>query len=353
MNRCIIGDCRDVLRQLAQDGTRVQTCVTSPPYWGLRDYGAPGQLGLEPLHDCLGWATGDKCGECHVCRMVEVFALVRGLLADDGTCWVNYGDCYASAGGAGWQGKHGARANRTHTQHSLKKRSAISGLKPKDLVMMPARIALALQADGWYLRQDIIWHKPNPMPESITDRCTKAHEYVFLLAKSERYYFDQSAISEPASPNTHARLRQDVEAQIGSARANGGAKTNGPMKAVARGKSKTGNFGVKNNENFAGHVCLRVPDRNKRSVWTITTKPYSGAHFATYPPELIEPCILAGSRPGDIVLDPFFGSGTTGEVAERLGRQWIGIELNPEYGKLAAQRTAQTGMNLCIADGDE
>jgi DNA modification methylase len=326
----------------------VQCVVTSPPYWALRDYGHVGQLGLEPLHDCLGWATGDPCGECHVCHMVEVFRLVRDLLADDGTCWINYGDSYASSGGAGWQGKHGARADRTHTQRALKKKSAIAGLKPKDLVMMPARIALALQADGWWLRQDIIWHKPNPMPESVTDRCTKSHEYMFLLSKCERYYFDAEAISEPRSSG-------------GNAGAAGWANGTGSHDAVSHNRDKgdartfRGGQYTNNKKFYNSHATKRdsvgnkpaaLDNRNRRSVWTIATQPYSEAHFATYPPELIEPCILAGSRPGDIVLDPFFGSGTTGQVAERLGRQWIGIELNSDYVALATNRTSQVGMIL-------
>lgn len=346
INKCWIGDCREGMRKMITDGVRVQTICSSPPYWALRDYGHPGQLGLEPLHDCLGWATGSPCGECHVCHMVEVFRLARELLADDGTLWINYGDSYASAGGAGWQGKHGQRADRQHTQKTLKKKSAIGGLKPKDLVMMPARIALALQADGWYLRQDIIWHKPNPMPESVRDRCTKAHEYIFLLSKSEKYYFDQEAVLEPVSPNTHARLSQDAQNQIGSARANGGAKTNGNMKAVGRHllgnkthkgttayengaeehrtkaglvkyaekmrsardtsrmpagwatgtdrrehRNLKGNYtqerkladagsGTKNNDSFDAAMAIMPDNRNKRTVWTVATQPYSGAHFA-------------------------------------------------------------------------
>lgn len=332
LNRCHFGDCREVMRQMIADGVRVQTVCSSPPYWGLRDYGTEGQLGLERLHDCLGWATGTKCGECHVCRMVEVFALVRELLADDGTCWINYGDCYASAGGAGWQGKHGARANRTHTQRNIKKRSALNGLKPKDLAMMPARIALALQADGWYLRQDIIWHKPNPMPESVTDRCTKSHEYLFLLSKSKRYYWDAEAINEPCqSGESDVRKMKEQLPRIGG-------KHKALVDTLSMASSTT-NIGQKRSVGNG-------ETRNRRSVWTVATQPYSGAHFATFPAALIEPCVLAGSRPGDIVLDPFLGSGTTGEVAQRLGRQWIGIEINRDYEPLQKKRTAQLGLAL-------
>lgn len=337
MNRCIIGDCRDVLRQLAQGGARVQTCVTSPPYWGLRDYGVAGQIGLE--------ATPEE----YVARMVDVFRLVRDVLADDGTLWLNLGDSYAGGGRGG--GSEDCK-QRTNVGSLIKapKWSAAGNLKPKDLVGIPWMVAFALRADGWYLRSDVIWNKPNPMPESVTDRPTKSHEYIFLLAKSERYHYDAEAIREPATHPSIARWSQNIEAQAGSDRVPG--KTNGRMKAVGgprkekqRGHSRR-HAGFDDRWDHMSKAEQAAMGRNKRSVWTITTKPYSEAHFATYPPELIEPCILAGSRPGDIVLDPFFGSGTTGEVAERLGRWWIGIELNPEYGKLAARRTAQTGMQL-------
>ena len=331
INKCWFGDCRDGMRKMIADGVRVQTVCSSPPYWALRDYGHDGQLGLEAAHDCLGWATGDPCGECHVCRMVEVFRLVRDLLADDGTCWINYGDSYASGGGAGWQGKNGQCADRrfTASRNTVGMREATrrppNGLKPKDLVMMPARIALALQADGWFLRQDIIWHKPNPMPESVTDRCTKAHEYLFLLSKSERYYFDNDAIKEECTQKV--RGARDSFKRDDSKRA-----------AVIPGQS------VGTHRPDRAESEWDTTRRNKRDVWTVATQPYSEAHFATFPSALIEPCILAGSRPGDIVLDPFFGSGTTGEVAQALGRNWIGCEINEEYKPLQDRRTAQTGM---------
>lgn len=419
MNICHFGDCRDTMRQLIADGVKVQCIVTSPPYWNLRDYGHSGQLGLEKLHDCLGWATGSPCGECHVCHMVEVFRLARDVLADDGTCWINYGDSYASAGGAGWQGKHGARADRTHTQASLKKKSASNGLKPKDLVMMPARIALALQADGWWVRQDIVWNKPNPMPESVTDRCTKSHEYLFLLSKSERYYFDNDAIKENCTQDEMANgFRGGAycnneafdNAAGGKRKSRGNYKTpdgwdtskgegghgsfhkNGREKGSVRIPGNKSHKGTTAYENGAEEhrtkaglvkyaekmrsardtfkrtdskrdavipgqsVGTHRPDRaesewdtgrrNKRSVWTVATQPYKEAHFATFPPALIEPCLLAGSRPGDIVFDPFFGSGTTGQVAQALGRNWIGCEINREYERLQRQRTAQMVMTL-------
>lgn len=323
-------------------------CVTSPPYFGLRDYGHPGQLGLE--------ATPGE----YVDNMVEVFRRVRDVLADDGTLWLNIGDSYAGLWGA--QGRDGSMAARSVVQarsienHPKRAQNTgtirAAGVKPKDLYGIPWMLAFALRVDGWYLRQDIIWSKPNPMPESIRDRCTKSHEYIFLLSKSERYYYDADAIAEPFADSSLERLRQDIANQKGSGRVPG--KTNGPMKAVGlnagRSSYKPGsasnmNEGERVAKSDAG-LPVREVGRNKRSVWTIATQPYSEAHFATFPPALPELCILAGSRPGDIVIDPFFGSGTVGEVAQRLGRQWIGIDINPEYAKLQKQRTAQTGMAL-------
>ena len=352
INLCYLGDNRDSMRKMIANGLsgKVQCIVTSPPYWGLRDYGAEGQIGLEPtLTEFLA-------------HLVEVFGLAHQLLADDGTLWLNMGDSYSSGGRTSYDTDDKLNA-RGHSSRPC------SGLKPKDLVGQPWRLAFALQDAGWYLRQDIIWHKPNPMPESVRDRCTKAHEYLFLLTKSERYYFDQEAIIEPCSPNTHARLAQNVAEQIGSARANGGAKTNGNMKAVARSSVDQGvghrsgppgnpsptryprklaeaGRGKKNNVSFDAAMAIMPTMRNKRSVWTIATESYSEAHFATFPQALVEPCILAGSRPGDIVFDPFLGSGTTAQVAQRLGRKWIGCELNPLYVQLQAERTRQMGMEL-------
>lgn len=307
MNQIIVGDCRDTMRRLIAEGVRVQTCVTSPPYWGLRDYGVAGQLGLEPTI------------QEYVANMVEVFGLVRELLADDGTLWLNLGDSYAQNGGPGWQGKGGQRADRrfTATRDSVGMRGVMrrppNALKPKDLCGIPWRVAFSLQEAGWWLRQDIIWSKPNPMPESVTDRCTKAHEYLFLMAKSERYYYDNEAISEPADP-ANGRDSQTFRRYVPPGRQ--------PDSGFVNGR--------------------RYDTRNKRSVWTVTTQAYAEAHFATYPPALIEPCILAGSRAGDIVFDPFMGSGTTAQVALELGRRYLGCELNPEYAKLAEQRTKVT-----------
>jgi DNA modification methylase len=301
MNKIEFGDCRDTMRRWASDGVKAQMCVTSPPYFGLRDYGHDGQIGLE------------QTPEEYITAMVEVFRCVRDVLADDGTLWLNIGDSYCSTA-PGTKNAPQPRGNRNNAEQWANQRPPTPvGMKPKDLIGIPWMLAFALRADGWYLRQDIIWHKPNPMPESVRDRCTKAHEYIFLLSKSERYFFDSEAMKEPVAASTVSRLSQDVESQRGSDRVPG--KTNGPMKAVGNGET-----------------------RNRRSVWTVATRPYKGAHFATFPPALIEPCILAGSRPGDIVLDPFMGSGTTAAVSLQHSRQYLGCELNPEYGPLQEER---------------
>jgi DNA modification methylase len=318
LNQCHIGDCRELLKQFAAAGVRAQMCVTSPPYFGLRDYGADGQIGLEP-----------SPAE-YVAEIVSVFAAVRDVLTDDGTVWLNLGDSYAGGGTIGRNDtgaealarrakKYGTGQGKGSAVGAHGTRPKVADLKAKDLIGIPWRVAFALQADGWYLRSDIIWHKPNPMPESVTDRPTKAHEYLFLLAKSERYYYDADAIAEPFSDKTQWTYPQ-------------------PDKAAAAGQTTNG----------TGASGLRAkPDRenrNRRSVWSIATQPFDGAHFATFPRTLIEPCILAGSRPGDVVLDPFMGSGTTAQVSEHLGRQWIGCELNPEYVTLQAKRLQQRAM---------
>lgn len=325
--------------------------------------------------DLLEFFEPAACGQCYVCKMVEVFRGVRDMLRDDGTLWVNIGDSYASSSTYN-------TTNSLHTDNGWKqdteKRPNIRagvGLKPKDLVGIPWMLAFALRADGWYLRQEIIWHKPNPMPESVTDRCTKAHESLFLLAKSEKYFFNQEAILEPVSEGTHARLSQDVQAQIGSERANGGAKTNGNMKAVGRHlpgnknhkgttayengdgrmRTKAGlvdyavkmrklaevGSGTKNNNSFDDAMAIMPDKRNKRSVWTIPTESFSEAHFATFPTELVKPCILAGCPPGGVVLDPFAGSGTTLQVARDLQCRSVGIELNADYIEIAKRRLHQ------------
>lgn len=300
----IVGDCVAGMKTL--DDQSVHTCVTSPPYFGLRDYGHEGQVGLEDTP------------ESYVARLVEVFREVRRVLRDDGTLWLNLGDSYAQQGGRGEQGSTSARKGRSNVGAQERRAStrAPDGLKPKDLIGIPWRVAFALQADGWYLRQDIIWHKPNPMPESVRDRCTKAHEYVFLLSKGPRYYFDADAIKEPA---TNAGKRVTL-----------GAKSFAKGQAAGAGVAPSGN-------GLAEHYDVPAM-RNRRSVWTVTTKPYEGAHFATFPPDLIEPCILAGAPPNGVVLDPFGGSGTTAGVALKHGRNAILCELNPEYDALIDAR---------------
>ncbi len=305
--KIITGNCLDVLPTLPE--ASVQCCVTSPPYFGLRDYGMPDQIGLEPTPDEF------------VAAMVAVFREVRRVLRDDGTLWLNLGDSYAGSGAkAGGDMKHngsaGCRAGWSSSGH--KRHNPPNGLKPKDLIGIPWRVAFALQADGWYLRQEIIWHKPNPMPESVTDRCTKAHESVFLLTKSPHYFFDAKAISEPA---------------IHSGRV---------VKATGdKSKNANAGFGYDTKAGFTKHDTEVNDSRNRRSVWTINSKPYGGAHFATMPPELAETCIKAGSAPGDMVLDPFGGAGTTGLAADRLQRDATLIELSPEYARIARDRLSE------------
>jgi DNA modification methylase len=399
MNTIEFGDCRETMRRWAAEDVRVQTCVTSPPYFGLRDYGHEGQIGLE------------QTPEQYIAAMVEVFRCVRHVLADDGTLWLNIGDSYAGGGG----GNYSKSVKQTsHGEHITNVRNrpdwlASTGLKPKDLIGIPWMLAFALRADGWYLRQDIIWHKPNPMPESVRDRCTKAHEYVFLLSKSERYFFDSEAMREDAVGKTLHDLTGP------GYKAPGQAPNTGNRKAL-----RTDIESRHRSQINGGQSLMAEPDgkRNRRSVWTVATRPYKGAHFATFPPALIEPCILAGTseighcpecrarwvrdmevvqesswaarkaaghasnrggsskiqidrgathefdnRAGgfgtpkvtrqrgwrhtcdcgldpvpDIVLDPFMGSGTTAQVAIQHGRQYLGCELNPNYGPLQQER---------------
>lgn len=334
--RILQGDCRDVLRTLPDES--VQMCVTSPPYFGLRDYGVAGQMGLE------------SSPEEFIAGMVEVFGEVRRVLREDGTLWLNIGDSYATNGGPGWQGKNGQRADRrfTGTRNTVamreQARTAFDGYKPKDLMGIPWMLAFALRADGWYLRQEIIWHKPNPMPESISDRCTKAHESIFLLAKSAKYFFNAKAIAEPASPNTHSRGKVKMpDGWDTGAGGHGSFHRNGRQKGETRPvgvgpKSADEDSKVKGKVSFHAGTVDVLDERNKRSVWTIPTAPFKEAHFATFPPALVEPCILAGCPEGGTVLDPFFGAGTTGLVADRLRRDCIGIELNTEYAAIARKR---------------
>jgi len=320
LNQCHVGDCRELLPQMAAAGVRVQTCVTSPPYFGLRDYGHAEQIGLE--------ATP----AAYVTEIVAVLAEVRNLLADDGTLWLNLGDSYAGLRGVQVsQTKH-----RTHQYGQANRAKELpAGLKAKDLIGIPWRVAFALQEAGWYLRSDIIWHKPNPMPESVTDRPTKAHEYLFLLSKSESYYCDMAAIREPAeyrTPNSPQSIKSPYGQRF--------------TRRAAKAEASPRNDGNEWNECDGRGFTPTYEGRNKRSVWTVSTTPYPGAHFATFPAELIEPCILAGSRTGDVVLDPFMGSGTTAQVAEALGRQWIGCEVNADYMPLQAQRLSQRALAL-------
>jgi len=311
MNIIEFGDCRETMRRWAADGVKAQMCVTSPPYFGLRDYGHEGQIGLE------------ETPQQYIEAMVEVFRCVRDLLTDDGTLWLNIGDSYARTGGT--DRKVSATAQVGSTRNTLEQMSdrtsnaSAIGLKQKDLIGIPWMLAFALRADGWYLRQDIIWHKPNPMPESVTDRCTKSHEYIFLLSKAERYYFDHEAIKETAKVSSEG---------------------------IRFGGNKYGDSTDPKHATKSKNVSKEYDKANRRSVWSIATKPYEGAHFATYPEELIEPCIMAGSRIGDIVLDPFMGSGTTAQVAQDLGRQYIGCELNPAYKALQDRRTQQQSLVL-------
>lgn len=333
-----LGDCREILREWPEGF--VQTCVTSPPYFGLRDYGHADQLGLE------------ETPEEYVAAMVEVFREVRRVLRDDGTLWLNIGDTYASRGGrsvmSGKEFEPSARGRQLICRSSRVKPSG--EIKRKDLIGIPWMLAFALRADGWYLRQDIIWNKPNAMPESVRDRCTQAHEYLFLLSKSEKYYFDGRAIAQPVAESSRARLAQpNLPNQKGSDRVP--RKTNNPMKAVGPrfGGNKYGDDQREESRTKSGNEYLGGPLANRRSVWTIATSPYKGAHFATFPAALVEPCILAGSRANDIVLDPFMGSGTTAAVALLNGRLYLGCELNPDYAPLQEERTNKAVASL-IAD---
>lgn len=365
----------------------IHCVVTSPPYWGLRDYGVAGQLGLEPEPDCLGWATGRTCGACYICQMLGVFAEVWRVLRDDGTLWLNLGDTYVGGGRGGNPPESPYQKQRTNgASKGVGVGNRPAGLKPKDMVGIPWRMALALQQQGWYLRSDVIWHKLQPMPESVTDRPTKSHEYIFLLSKSERYFYDTEAVKEATSPNTRPK----------------GSKLS-PPKETRPGWSTS--------------VDEVLPTRNLRSVWSLASEPYKGAHFATFPSRLPELAILAGTSAEGVcpacgaprarltevvgydkqdnsadkrihhlktkrgvgatstfstgltaikgtvgwqptcdcgeeesvpavVLDPFNGSGTTGQVAKKHGRGYVGLELNGEYLELARKRTEAIQMSL-------
>ena len=364
MNKIEFGDCREIMRKWASQGVKAQTCITSPPYYGLRDYGtAKWEGGDSHCEHSISMPTkwndpkrgtvlrpevghrGGSSSNCHLCgakrideqlgledtpddyikSMVEVFRCVWDVLEDDGTLWVNIGDSYCNSNGfarASPEYQREGRNNMPANDRKLDKLHA-TGLKTKDLIGIPWMLAFALRADGWYLRQDIIWSKPNPMPESVQDRCTKAHEYIFLLSKSHKYHFDHVAIKEPATTveNRPSGIVRDRVYDYDS-------------KQKEMGRSR------------GGEETPEPTTRNRHSVWNVATKPYLGAHFAVFPTELIEPCILAGAPVGGIVLDPFMGSGTTAQVAQDLGRQYIGCELNPEYGNLQKKRTAQISLDF-------
>ena len=292
----LFGDCRETLKQFDE---KARVCVTSPPYYGLRDYGGENnQIGME------------QTPEDYVEEMVKVFRLVRDCLTDDGTLWLNIGDSYYNYRSDGNYPKQTVSKTRQDLPTKTPVRgNKLEGYKSKDLIGIPWLLAFALRKDGWYLRQDIIWHKPNPMPESVKDRCTKSHEYIFLLSKNKNYYYNNEAIKEPVKQDWGTRDRT-----------NGKYHNEGTGLQPHSGLTKS------------------YTKKNKRSVWSVTKKPYKGAHFATFPPELIEPCIKAGSEVGDIILDPFMGSGTTAMVAKMLDRYYIGCELHEDYGNLIQER---------------
>ena len=297
-NTILYGDCRDTLKQFDE---QARTCITSPPYYGLRDYGGEeNQIGQE------------KTPEEFIDQLVSVFKEVRNVLTDDGTLWVNLGDSYYNyrpGKGQSYPKQSVSKTNQDLPTQCNKRGNKLEGLKEKDLIGIPWMFAFAMRSDGWYLRQDIIWHKPNPMPESVKDRCTKSHEYIFLLSKNKKYYYDNEAIKEPVKQDWGTRNR-----------------TNGKYHNSGSGLSP-----------HSG-LTKSYDRKNKRDVWSITNKPYKGSHFAVFPPDLITPCILAGSEKGDIILDPFMGSGTTAMVAKQLGRDYIGCELHEEYSNLIDQR---------------
>lgn len=316
LNKIYQGHCLDVLKTLPNES--INTVVTSPPYWGLRDYGVKEQIGLE------------NSVEEYVSALVDVFREIKRILKDDGTVWLNLGDSYAGSGKGAWSEKN----KQKHVYvpdtkgNETKINNVPAGLKPKDLMGLPWRVAFALQADGWYLRQDIIWNKPNCMPESAADRPTKAHEYIFLLSKNKKYYYDDQAIKEP----------------VAASRVKGNSRTFRGGGKYTSGKSFD-NSSFSERESH-GNVPNDSGMRNKRSVWTVATAQMKEAHFATFPEKLIEPCILAGCPLDGVVLDPFFGSGTTGLVALKHGRNFIGIELNKEYIKIAEKRLSKVQLEL-------
>lgn len=350
------GDNLHVLPTLPENS--FHTCITSPPYWGLRDYDIPPSEwpevtytpmpGLQSITvpawtGCLGL---EPTPEMFVAHSVHVFRHVWRVLRDDGTLWLNYGDSYSGSNKGRWGDGAGVvgtkpMQSKARTSGTLSYSGFESGLKPKDLIGIPWRVAFALQADGWYLRMDNVWSKPNPMPESVGDRPTKSHEYVFLLSKSERYYYDKEAVLEPLADSSIARLSQNIDAQPGSKRANGGTKSNGTMKAVKSG-NKTRKYG-EDRDRPGSHLGASIPwegtMRNKRSVWTIPTAQFSEAHFAVMPDDVAETGVLAGAPVGGAVLDPFGGSGTVYKVAVEQNRVPTIIEIGQQYVEIAERRT--------------
>lgn len=338
IDSCYVGDVRDGLRAFAAAGIKARACVTSPPYWRQRDYGMPAQLGLE------------ETPEEYVEAMAGVFDLVRDVLTDDGTLWVNIGDKWSSGGHGGGGSFMADRGDAwAHAKDAKGWRSPPPGYKDKDLVGVPFLFAFEMRRRGWYWRQCNIWAKPNCMPESVVDRSTASHEYVLQFSKRNDYFYNTAEARTPATPSTETRLAQDVESQAGSARANGGAKTNGPMPAVSADKQRGH---TRKHAGFNDRWDAMERDEqtgsgaNLRSVWWVAPATFSDAHFAVMPEALAHICVAAGSEAGDIILDPFLGSGTTAKVAQDLGRRWIGCELNPAYIAMQAKRTAQLGIAL-------
>ena len=356
-----VGDALARLRELPDES--VQTCVTSPPYWGLRDYGVEGQLGLE-----------DSSGE-FVSKLVEVFAEVRRVLRPDGTCWVNLGDTYASAGlgGVGSSSTINGENQVANSKARAMMKSRVGDAKPKDKHGIPWRVAFALQDDGWWFRSDVVWHKPNPMPEAVRDRPTVSHEFIFLLSKSERYFYNAeearercivgaahprrsaktTAAAAAAAARAFTRKRQaDAEPRQGAYPAEeAAARLVVGRSAASKRMGREEGWRAKHNESFDEAVVNVVEFRNWRDVWTIPTEPSTLEHYAAFPTELAKRCIIAGSRVGDVVLDPFAGTGTTGVVALEVGRRFVGIELNPKYAEMADRRSRQVTPSLFLAEG--
>lgn len=340
-------DCLEALKKMAAES--VHCCVTSPPYFGLRDYGVKGQIGLEE--------TPDQ----YVARLVEVFREVKRVLRKDGTLWLNLGDSYAGGGNGGGgsfaiDGVRGAKLGVDKNKALRKGSRGTVGCKAKDLIGIPWMVAFALRADGWYLRQDIIWSKPNPMPESVRDRCTKAHEYIFMLTKSPRYFYDAAAIRNPPSPALILQVEQGYNGadtkDFGESLAQSASGTKSRIIESMRARVDKQRGHSRRHAGFNGRWDKLTREEqqalgsNRRSVWTVATKPFKGAHFATFPKDLIVPCIKAGCPSGGVVLDPFAGSGTTGEVALALERSAVLVELNPEYVTLIRQRLEKFKQDL-------